>query len=178
MPLLQGTSNSTNERCPRRPQPRPPCAHMTHHGTLEGSCPVVLLFQPKRKTNRGKKTRKKKKTLAGVGPQHSTNDGKLLIDSWTGSASIHTILWSSNNLSSRKGRHCNGMSTLKKNHGKNARATWMVHQLILACFKVLDLPKWIIATSNKSGVGKVVRFKNMVQISVKRKKHLETWFKL
>lgn len=45
---------------PLSPQPRPPCAHMTHHGTLEGICPVVLQ-QPKRKTHREKKRKKKRR---------------------------------------------------------------------------------------------------------------------
>ena len=131
---------------PLSPQPRPPCAHMTHHGTLEGSCPVVLQ-QPKRKTHREKKKAKKN---ASARPQHSTNDGVFFwsIRGLAQLQSTHTILWSSNNLSSRKGRHCNGVSTFKTpwNH---ARATWIVNQLIWACFKVLDLPKWIIATSNQ-----------------------------
>ena len=157
---------------PLSPQPRPPCAHMTHHGTLEGSCPVVLQ-QPKRKTHREKK-RKKKTPVRDRSIQQMMVCFFWSIRGLAQLQSTHTILWSSNNLSSRKGRHCNGVSTFKTpwNH---ARATWIVNQLIWACFKVLDLPKGIIATSNqKQRCVSNICYRNRL----KRKKHLETWFKL
>ena len=113
----------TNERCPQPPASSTLCTHDSPRNTRR-----VLSCRFCNKQNGSANGRKEHETQkkAGPRPQHSTNGGEFWSIRGLALQPTHTILWSSNNLSSRKGRHCNGVSTLT-NHGTTfgPRESWI-----------------------------------------------------
>lgn len=152
---------------PLSPQPRPPCAHMTHHGTLEGSCPVVLQ-QPKRKTHREKKTQKKTPVRDRSIQQMMVCFFDRFVD-WL-SCNPHTPSCDPVTISP-VGRVATATAWAPlKHHGttlgpRESWINWSGH-----ASKCLTFQNGSLQLPTKNGGGKVVRFKHMLQKSVKKKK--------
>lgn len=95
------------------PQPPASSTLCTHDSPRNTRRDLSCRFATTQTEDPPRKKTQKKTPGAGARPQHSTNDGVFFwsIRGLAQLQSTHTILWSSNNLSSRKGRHCNGVST-------------------------------------------------------------------